>query len=102
MPCDTIQTTTVDIGKVDHKLLMLALSALGLNPRLQGDAIYFQNGVYSIADKQLDLRGTNVESRSAELKRAYSCEVVKTTAKKFNWQWKQVENNKFQVVKRSF
>jgi fibronectin type 3 domain-containing protein len=92
----------VDIGKVDHKILMLALASLGLNPRLQGDAVYFQNGVYSITSKRLDLRGTGIDTRTAELKRAYSGEVVKTTAKKFGWQCKQVEANKFQVVKRSF
>lgn len=101
MPCDTVQSTTVDIGKVDHKLFMLALALMGLNPRLQGDSIYFQNGVYSIADKRLDLRGSGVESRAAEMKRAYSGEVIKSTAKRYNWQWKETEPHKFQVVKRS-
>jgi hypothetical protein len=101
MPCNTMQMTTVDIGKVDHKIFMLAMANLGLNPRLQGDSIYFQNGIYSIADKRLELRGSDIEMRTAEMKRAYSGEVVKSTAKKFGWQVKELGANKFQVVKRS-
>ena len=87
---------------MDHKILMAALNTLGLNPRLQGDSIYFVNGVYSINEKSLEFRGTSVEERTAELKRAYSGEVVKFTAKKYGWQLKQTEPLKFQVMKRSF
>jgi len=102
MPCYTVQTTSVDLGNVDHKLLMLAMAELKLNPRQQGDTIYFQNGVYSISTKQLDLRGANAEERAAEMKRAYSGEVVKATARKYNWQVKKTAANKYQVLKRSF
>ena len=102
MPCYTVQTTTVDIGKVDHMILLAALKTLGLNPRQQGDSIYFTNGVYSISEKSLDLRGSDIEQRITALKQAYTGEVIKATAKKFNWQAKLIGENKYQVVKRSF
>lgn len=99
MPCDRIQRTDVDLGKVDPTLLAAALNALHLNAVHQGERIYFRNGSYQ--NGTLTLQGVNVDERTATIKQAYSGQVVRSTAKKYGWQVKEVAQNKFQVVKRT-
>lgn len=107
MPCDTIQTVGVDLGKVDPGLLTLALTELGLNPQKNGNRITFYGGSYDTTTKTATLSssrmaGTNAEELTAKIKRAYSAEVVKATAKRYGWQIKETEPYKFQVIKNSF
>lgn len=103
MPCDTISQTNVVIGpNTDATLLFAALQELKLNPQKQGSMIYFAGGTYRAADNTLTLNGSNVESRTAEMKRAYSGEVVKSQARRFGWTLKQgKEKYQYVVTKRS-
>ena len=83
MPCNTIQTSTVDIGKLDPVLANAALAKLGVD------------GTYS--NGKLITRGS---VDVAEFKQAYSAQVVTSQAKKFGWNLKEVAPNKFEVMKR--
>jgi hypothetical protein len=106
MPCNTIQTAVVELGKAQPDLLLAALNRLGLSAVRHSDTIYFGrflNGIsdfdrecYDIKTGQLRLETTR---DVAEIKRAYSHQVVQSQAKKFGWQMKQV-GDKYQVVRR--
>ena len=100
MPCDSITTSAVELGKVNADLLTAALNALGFNARQQGLAVFFNGGTYHSNTGELTLSGGNAEKRTAEIKRAYSAQVVTTTAKKFGWQVKQTGQFQYEVTKR--
>jgi len=88
MPCWTVQTATVDIGKVDEKLLGAAMAALGLHQ-------------YAYADGKVTVRGRYVdEEQLGKIKVEYSRQVVFSQAKRFNWQMKEVAANKWEVIRR--
>lgn len=110
MPCDTISTMGIDLGKVDPELLFKALQALNLSPVKyeQMGRITWDNGYYDLQTKQATIRTSamqgegSVESVTASIKRAYSAEVVKATAKKYGWQLKQTAEFKYQVIKSTY
>lgn len=89
MPCDTIQTATVDLGKLDPVLLDLAMADLGLTGRY----------VYDRAIGKITMRGYG-QPTEAQIKQAYSAQVVKQTAKKFGWQIKETGRFQYAVTKR--
>jgi hypothetical protein len=100
MPCYTIQTVNVNLGKVDLDLLQKALEALfpGTVRRVENLLIRFGNGEsYSRERGELSLRK---QETAALIKRAYSAEVVKSQAKKFGWQLKETAPFQFTVTKR--
>ena len=105
MPCDSIRSTDIDLGKSDGGLIHAALKEMGLNPQAytKGGIIYFNGGEFDTRDNVLTLRGSNVQERTRELKQAYSGEVVKSQAKRFGWALKQSNENKYEytVTKRS-
>lgn len=97
----------IDLGKVDPTLLFQALQALGLNPQKTATGISWYGGEYNFASKTASIRssrmaGQNAETATAEIKRAYSGEVVKSTAKKYGWQIKETAPYQYQVVKNSY
>lgn len=101
MPCDSISTISIDLGKVDPGLIQLALREMGLSNITQtGTRVYFGRGEYiDTATGQSQLAaGREV----AEIKRAYSAQVVQATAKRFGWQIKQnaQDKYKYQIIKR--
>lgn len=100
-PCETVQTTNVELGKVNKELMIAALRSMGLNPVEQGLAVFFNGGTYHWKIGGITLSGYDVEKRTAELKRAYSAEVVKSQAKKFGWALKETAKYQYEVVKRS-
>lgn len=93
MPCNTVRATSVDLGKVNVDLLNAAIKALGWRNHAGGDVM--------LTSGKLTMLGGNVEARTAELKRAYSAEVVKSQAKKFGWAIKETAKYQYEVVKRS-
>lgn len=89
MPCDTVQTATVDIGKLDPTLAADALKALGMETLVSySDGKLIQRGRYA---------GQDI---SAQFKVQYSHQVVQQTAKKMGWQLKPTGANKYEVIKR--
>lgn len=100
MPCYTIQTVSVNLGKANLDLLEQALKVLYPNTvyRSAPNRIRFNNGESYDADTQ------ELKIRSADgaklIKRAYSAEVVKSQAKRFGWQIKETAPFQFEVLKR--
>jgi hypothetical protein len=85
MPCDTIQTTTVEFGKdTDPKLLAEALKVLGYHD-VHGNlmARLARGEEFS---GTLNLTGGNVEARVQAIKREYSKQVVISQAEKMGFQ----------------
>ena len=105
MPCDQIRESTINLGKVSDKgLLMKALGELGYRAQLQGDLVVFgdgYNGGTIYADGRVDLRGRATVIDANTIKRAYSTEAVKLAAQKFGWSMKSPAENKF-VAQRRF
>lgn len=84
MPCYTVSTATVLFGKnTDRELLALAADSLGVRISTFDSA----SGTVTISGS---FRGSETETMAA-LKRAYSVEVVKQTAKRNGWSlnWSQ-------------
>ena len=105
MPCDTVQTSTVEWkASTDSKLLFQALEALRLSPRAKTygslNFIEFRGGTYDPTAGQLDLQARDPEALTKQIKQAYSAEVVKSQAKRFGWLLKETAPFKYQIVKR--
>lgn len=105
MPCDTIQTNSVNLGNLgDKTLLVQALEAIGQrNARVVGDRVEFgdsRNGGTIFGTGVMDTRGTATNLTANEIKRAYSGEAVKLAAQKFGWNIKTTSATTFQAVRR--
>lgn len=101
MPCWTVNSVEVAVEKMNPELLMAALESMRLNPFQTVGQISFDLGSYNIALGTFTLRTSSTAQRNVkEIKRAYSAEVVKSTAKKHNWQIKQTAPYEFEVLKR--
>jgi len=109
MPCDSISTVDIDAGKMDAQHVKRALEAMGLHPRHHRPNIYdHDQGNYNHATGQAQWyvsrygRQQAAEDRTAELKRAYAAEVVKSQAARFGWTLRQSATDKyaFTVAKR--
>lgn len=112
MPCDTIQKSSVNLElKVENQThLVNALKALGYQITYFGQGI--EIGFRTPEGLDGNLRGNRLRmtGRSGQpeafdvnvIKRAYSREVVKSQAKKFNWKLKQTTDEfTFEVEKDS-
>lgn len=89
MPCDTIQTMKVDIGKLDPQLAAAAIQNLGLSGSVQ-----YVNG-------KLEIYGpANRDTITEQVRQAYSAEVVKSQARKYGWAIKETGNGKFKVIRK--
>lgn len=94
MPCDTVQTSRVDLGKVDPALIQLALEALAASGDILAGTVAYSNG-------KLQIRGgLNVDKITRQVKQAYSAELIKSSAKKYGWTIKETSKYKYVVVKR--
>jgi hypothetical protein len=86
MPCDTIQTSSLELKNPNIKLLMDALTKLGLNPRhnAQTGHIDFRNG--SFQNGEITVRGAyGTEELAKTIKIEYSKSIVNFAAKQFGW-----------------
>ena len=99
MPCYTINTVDVPLGTLSLDLAEKALADMGLNPRRAGLIIGHRAGQYDRETGTATWRG---QDRTAELKRAYSAQVIKSQAARFGWTLRQSKTDKytFTVAKR--
>jgi hypothetical protein len=107
MPCDTIQTTTIewsektDLEALHAALLMsgfeVALTETGLKARHKRtwDVITFES-----ATGTLRVVSTGRWTGGAALKREYSQQIVQKAAQRFGWTLKDKNSNRLQAVKR--
>ena len=88
MPCDSIQTTTVEWGKnTDRKALEAALGALGL----------LAYGYDLSESGTLTLYGGASGQQQQQLRREYSKQVVLAQAQKFGWRVAPLEEGRKEV-----
>jgi len=94
MPCDSLITTTVDIGKLDPVLARAAIEAL----RATGDRLW---RYVAFTDGALQVSGgvPFTDELKSQFKQAYSAQVVQATAKRYGWTVKQ-DGQKFALSKR--
>lgn len=105
MPCDTIRQVTVELKVADKQILLLGLLASGFTTRaLSEDRLTFSKG---LATGVIDLKAGRITIQEGnekvinEIKRSYSSEVIRQSAKRFGWNLNQTEENRY-VAKRRF
>lgn len=96
MPCDQVLLNSVDLGKMNGELLKRALEALGAYGSahrftLQGVSCRISDGKLIVPEGSEHLADT--------LKRVYSAEVVKYTARRNGWAIKQTGEFAYEVTK---
>lgn len=97
MPCDAVVLNRVDLPKTNEALRIKALQALGARLlRADGTSFSYQGQTYTIINGQLV--GPDV-SVADKLKRAYSAEVLKYSAKRAGWGLRQTGEFEYQVIK---
>lgn len=105
MPCDTIQTSEIDLGKIgDWSLMQKALEEMGYRVTKNAEGLLFgngRNGGKLYLDGRCELQGAATELSVNEIKRAYSTEAVKLASAKFGWKLAQTSDRKF-VAQRRF
>ena len=104
MPCYTVKKTTVNVSNMDLDVLAAGLKAAGFDVKQEGASFIFsRKGSYlyhSFKAGALELSGNDVEALTAEVKRAYSAQVVRQTAERFGWKTSTKDNQQFMVQKR--
>jgi len=104
MPCWTIKKTTVDVGKMEIKTLAAGLKAAGFDVNDDMNRLLFSRSgstwYHTYKDGVLTLQGQNVEGITAEVKRAYSAQVVRQTAERFGWKLSSKTQTQFTVQRR--
>lgn len=98
MPCNTVSTVQVQLDKANVDLMQAALTALKLRPYRQGTALMFGNGEW--IDTATGKSALAPTRNPAEIKRAYSAEVVKSQARKYGWSLKETAPFQYEVTKR--
>ena len=95
MPCDTIQTTTVEFGKgTDLVALADAMKALGYTGvRVEGRDFIWADWL-EFRDGKLSIRLVDGERRARELRREYSRQIVVSQAQKFGFKVVPLDENR--------
>ena len=105
MPCDTVQTSRVNIGKAAQygaSNVMEGLRAMGHNPYMDGNRIHFGvNGEEWIDTKTGEARLSGYTDQ-VELCKQIGYAVVRSQAKRFGWAGKQDQNGTFVFQKARF
>jgi hypothetical protein len=91
MPCDTINTATVDLGKADPKLLESAMKALYPGFQYTFDKVSGELNV--VGRSRVDVPA---------IKREMAKQNVLNQAKRFGWSVKEQENGKLLIQKARF
>jgi len=105
MPCESIQTSQIDLGAVVPAVLDAAVTALGFAGQVStGSTVYG-----SIDGRRVQLRytdgalsvsgGADVDSVTAAVKRSYATTLVKTQAVRFGWRVSTAANGKMILQK---
>lgn len=101
MPCYSITSTTIQLGKnTNVEFLAAALTKLGLNPQKNPTRIYFSGGEYNIATGNLTLRVGNADEQGALIKRAYGAQIVLNEAARYGWQVAETAPFEYQITKQ--
>ena len=96
MPCDTITTVSLNMETIDIDTMKAALEALGYTVQQQGDILYGRFGSIDTRRGTLDTRSLDVST----VKKAYTREVVKQKAKRLGWQFREVADWQYELIKR--
>mgnify|MGYP001174063790 CR=1 FL=1 len=105
MPCDTIQTNTVEVGTMHAGLLAQACKRAGFEHEVMypGRVLVTVNGLRVAIENgkvwAVGKAANRAESIAAAIKRAYSGEVVRYAAARNGWRVRETGANSFQVIK---
>lgn len=102
MPCDSIQLNSLEISKMDPKLLARALTALGaqsVRVTAGGAATFTLDGVACRLGGGRFIVEAGAEHLADKVKQAYGRQSVIYAAKKNGWQIKETKPNVFAVIK---
>ena len=108
MPCDQIRVVSVEFSAAtDAIILTAALQALGYSVQMSARAVTFQRyGRAQVFDLKTKRLTVDQSVDVAEVKRAYSEEVVNAQARKFgwqvNWQTNAAGNREAAVQRRAY
>ena len=106
MPCWTIKKTTVNVSAMNLTTLAEGLKAAGFDVRQETDSLVFARAwsyrYHRYANSEIIIEGTEaVEELTQEVKRAYSAQVVRQTAKQFGWNVQvKPQTNQFVIHRR--
>jgi hypothetical protein len=112
MPCDSVITVSVDIGRMHPDITKSALVALesaglithyGGSIRYQGE--YFTLSANGTLRSESEYGNSLINGLAVQLKRAGATEAIKQTARRAGWTVKtsaKTKNNQFTVSKRGF
>ena len=105
MPCWTIKKTQVNVSTMQLPVLAEGLKAAGFDVKLEEQSLTFARvGSYEYHRYEkgvLTINGQNVESLTAEVKRAYSAQIIKQGAAQFGWNVQiKPHTNQFIVQRR--
>jgi hypothetical protein len=110
MPCDQIRTTTVDFGHANIQMLIKAMEKLGWKVHEQSENMFratkgqftttFRNGQFTTESS--GYQDTSSAIDTSELKREVSRQSVSHAAQRFGWSIKQINENKFEVKRRTY
>ena len=102
MPCNTVQTTTVNLQNANLDMLAEAVAALGgQSIREERGVLYFNDAWgYPATIANGEVTATRAFDAS-QLKRAYSAVVVKKAAKTFGWTFTQTKQGVAQFTRRA-
>lgn len=113
MPCWTVQTSTLKLENADETLLRAALEKLGFTnihlnaygARMTADRFSDGVSVKLLQDGRVQATASRaavgtLDKVGSEVSRAYSREVVYSTAKRFGWTVKATGEDEFQVMRR--
>jgi ribonuclease HIII len=105
MPCWTIKKTSVNVSYMQISILEAGLKEAGFDVRKDQGGLLFSKAnstrFHRFEKGVLMLDGSNVDSLTNEVKRAYSVQAVKQTAQQFGWKVNTKAANQFAMTKRS-
>lgn len=101
MPCDSIQLNSLEVPKMDPKLLRLALEAKGAIGIYQGAGLVR----FTLEGQTVTIQGGRMivplgsEHLADQVKQAYSRQVTIYAARKNGWTAREIRPNVFQISK---
>ena len=103
MPCHQVRTTNLDAPAANVEVMARALAEMGLNVAVDGRTILVTNarGSGQWFDGRLTFNGTLAFDTNA-LRREYSKQSIKATAKKQGWQLRFKANGQAVATRRRF
>lgn len=112
MPCDTIQTTTIqaELKNINWKLLKKALEAMGFNVNEKNGMLTFygvhkdtgthHSGGYANGKFVEQVQGSAKPLEVNAVKRAYAAQIVQVGAAQFGWKLTKSGKNTYEAQKR--